>query len=80
MESKGFPALWSLEEYSFYFDLMFINNYQEQQRYIHKALDNSKVSLNIGHRVHTLVEILMKQTPQPLHHLMEEKMPLINGI
>jgi len=51
MDSKGFPALWSPEEYSFYFYLIFSNDDQAQQRYIHEALANDKVSLNIGHRV-----------------------------
>ncbi|MBU2849666.1 SIR2 family protein [Acidithiobacillus ferrivorans] len=51
MDSKGFPALWSPEEYSFYFDLIFSNDDQAQQRYIHEALANDKVSLNMGHRV-----------------------------
>lgn len=51
MDSKGFPTLWSPEEYSFYFDLIFNSDYQAQQRYIHEALANDKVSLNIGHRV-----------------------------
>lgn len=51
MDSKRFPALWSPGEYSFYFDLMFSNDGQAQQRYIRESLDNSKISLNIGHRV-----------------------------
>jgi len=51
MDSKGFPPLWSPEEYSFYFDLMFSNDDQAQQSYIHKELASDKVSLNIGHRV-----------------------------
>ncbi|MGC2048363.1 MAG: SIR2 family protein [Gallionella sp.] len=51
MDSKGFPALWSPGEYSFYFDLTFSNDGQAQQRYIRDTLDNDKVSLNIGHRV-----------------------------
>jgi hypothetical protein len=51
MDSKGFPALWSPEEYSFYFDLTFGNDDKAQQKYIHEALANEKVSLNIGHRV-----------------------------
>lgn len=51
MDSKGFPALWSPEEYSFYFDLTFGNDDKAQQIYIHEALANEKVSLNIGHRV-----------------------------
>jgi len=51
MDSKGFPSLWSQEEYSFYFDLTFGNDNKAQQQYIHQALANDKVSLNIGHRV-----------------------------
>lgn len=51
MDSKGHPALWSPEEYSFYFDLIFGVDDQAQQRYIHESLASDKVSLNIGHRV-----------------------------
>jgi hypothetical protein len=51
MDSKGFPAPWSPEEYSFYFDSIFRNDNKAQQSYIHEALANEKVSLNIGHRV-----------------------------
>jgi len=51
MDSRGFPALWSPEEYSFYFGLTFGNDDEAQQSYIHEALANEKVSLNIGHRV-----------------------------
>ncbi len=50
MESKGFPALWSSEEYSFYFDLTFGGDLAAQQKYINEALASDKVSLNIGHR------------------------------
>ncbi|MGZ5025543.1 MAG: SIR2 family NAD-dependent protein deacylase [Methylobacter sp.] len=51
MDSKGFPEIWSPEEYSFYFDLLFSDDYSLQQKYIRKVLSNDKVSLNIGHRV-----------------------------
>lgn len=51
MDSQGFPHLWSPEEYSFYFDLTFGNDYEAQRKYLLEALANSKVSLNIGHRV-----------------------------
>lgn len=51
MDSKGFPELWSAEEYSFYFKLMFGNDYEAQQKYIHDQLASEKISLNIGHRV-----------------------------
>ena len=50
MDSQGFPALWSPEEYSFYFRLTFDDDYYAQQTYIQEALSNEKVSLNIGHR------------------------------
>jgi len=51
MDSKGFPALWSAEEYSFYFDLTFKTDYSEQQKYLNAQLSADKISLNIGHRV-----------------------------
>lgn len=51
MDSKGFPVLWSPEEYPFYFDLIFGDDDQSQQRYIHETLSSNKISLNIGHRV-----------------------------
>lgn len=50
MDSQGFPALWSPEEYSFYFGLSFDDDYDAQQNYIQEALSSEKVSLNIGHR------------------------------
>lgn len=51
LDSKGFPALRSPEEYSFYYDLTFGVDYDSQQRYIGGQLDSQKISLNIGHRV-----------------------------
>ncbi|MGA9111690.1 MAG: SIR2 family NAD-dependent protein deacylase [Smithella sp.] len=51
MDSKGFPALGSSTEYSFYFDLIFGSNDIAQQEYIHSVFDSKKISLNIGHRV-----------------------------
>lgn len=51
LDSKGFPALGTSEEYSFYFDLTFGEDHLSQQRYISDQLDSKKVSLNIGHRV-----------------------------
>lgn len=50
LDSKGFPSLWSPEEYSFYFDLIFGSDYKAQQNYIHNSLSDEKISLNIGHR------------------------------
>ena len=51
LDSKGFPAVWSSEEYSFYFDLTFGDDYGSQHRYIREQFDSQKISLNIGHRV-----------------------------
>lgn len=50
MESKGFPVLWSPEEYSFYFKQTFGDDYSAQQAYLNEQLDPEKISLNIGHR------------------------------
>ena len=50
MDSKGYPALGSPEEYSFYFDLIFDGDIAAQQKYINEALASDKISLNIGHR------------------------------
>ncbi|MCP6657786.1 hypothetical protein NL521_28025, partial [Klebsiella pneumoniae] len=49
--SKGFPLKWSPEEYSFYFELVFRDDYEAQRKYLLEALASRKVSLNIGHRV-----------------------------
>jgi len=51
LDSKGFPALRTPEEYSFYFDLTFGADYGAQQKYISGQFDSQKISLNIGHRV-----------------------------
>ncbi len=51
VDSKGFPAPWSHEEYAFYFDLTFGDDYGSQHRYIREQFDSEKISLNIGHRV-----------------------------
>lgn len=51
MDSKGFPAEDSMEEYSFYFDRMFGHDAATQQRYIEKKLAKDKISVTIGHRV-----------------------------
>ena len=50
LESKGFPALWSTEEYSFYFKLTFREDYASQQKYLSTQLSPENISLNIGHR------------------------------
>lgn len=51
MDSKGFPSLWSPEEYSFYFQLLFADDYEAQQKYLREILSPQKISLNVGHRV-----------------------------
>lgn len=49
-DGKGCPEVWSSEEYSYYFDLMFGENYAAQQSYIQDALSPNKVTLTIGPR------------------------------
>jgi hypothetical protein len=51
IESKGFPAEWSSEEYSFYFELMFGNDYDAQRSYIQSQMSPDKVTITIGQRV-----------------------------
>ncbi|MEP1383930.1 MAG: SIR2 family protein [Paraglaciecola sp.] len=51
MVSKGYPDLWSDEEYSFYFELFFGSDYRKQQQYIESVLKPERISLNVGHRV-----------------------------
>ena len=50
MDSRGFPPLWDMKEYSFYFEQYFGENYLAQQTYI-KQLLTKKVTSTIGHRV-----------------------------
>lgn len=50
MDSKGYPKLWSPEEYSFFFELTFGNDYASQQRYLAEKFCEENISLNIGQR------------------------------
>ena len=50
MDSKGFPPLWSPDEYSFYFELLFGKDYAAQQKYLNRALATEKISSTVGHR------------------------------
>ncbi len=50
IDGKGFPAEWSPEEYSFYFELMFGNDYGAQRSYIQSQMSPDKVTLTIGQR------------------------------
>ena len=43
-DSQEFPALWSAEEYSFYFDLTFGKDYAAQQKYLAAKLSPQNVS------------------------------------
>lgn len=49
-DGNGCPAVWSNEEYSYYFDLMFGEDYAAQQSYIHAQMSPDKVTLTIGPR------------------------------
>lgn len=62
MDSKGFPMLWNPEEYSFYFNLIFKEDYSAQQKYLNAQLSEEKISLNIGHRVIAAL-LEMKKVP-----------------
>lgn len=50
MDSQGYPPLWDMREYSFYFEQTFGEDYAAQQRYLSEALSPETISLNIGHR------------------------------
>lgn len=50
-KSKGFPDQFDDSEYSFYFDLSFGKDPEEQRKYISEVLDSKNITLSIGHRV-----------------------------
>lgn len=50
-DGKSCPEVWSNEEYSYYFDLMFGEDYAAQQSYIQDQMSPDKVTLTIGPRV-----------------------------
>jgi len=49
-DGKGCPEVWSNEEYSYYFELMFGEDYAAQQSYIQDQMSPGKVTLTIGPR------------------------------
>jgi len=49
-DSKGAPAAFAPEEYSFFFEQAFGADYAAQQRFLLDELNPSKISLNVGHR------------------------------
>ncbi|MFI0849639.1 SIR2 family protein [Mesorhizobium sp. IMUNJ 23232] len=51
MDSRGFPALWSDEEYSTYFQKIFGDDHERQRRYLRGILSEEKVTLSVGNRV-----------------------------
>lgn len=51
MDSRGFPALWSDEEYSAYFSKIFGDDHERQRRYLRGILSEEKVTLSVGNRV-----------------------------
>lgn len=51
LDSKNFPEIWSPNEYSFYFELLFGTDYSAQRKYLAEQLSSNKISLNIGHKV-----------------------------
>lgn len=51
MDSRGFPALWSDEEYSTYFEKIFGHDKERQRDYIRRTLAEEKVTLTVGSRI-----------------------------
>ncbi len=49
-DCKGCPKVWSNEEYSYYFELIFGEDYAAQQSYIQNQMSPDKVTLTIGPR------------------------------
>ncbi len=50
-EGRGCPAAWSPAEYTYYFELLFGQDYGAQQSYIQEQMAPDKVTLTIGQRV-----------------------------
>ncbi len=51
MDSRGFPAAWSEEEYATYFEKIFGSDLERQRRYLRRILSEDKVTLTVGNRV-----------------------------
>jgi len=51
MDARGFPAQWSAEEYSGYFDKIFGADKERQRNYLLGILAEDKVTLTVGNRV-----------------------------
>lgn len=51
MDAQGFPPLGSDDEYSFYFQKLFGDDKESQQRYIKSAIGPEQVSITSGHKI-----------------------------
>jgi len=51
MASKGFPELWSENEYTTYFEKIFGDDSERQRKFLKKILSEDNVTLSIGNRV-----------------------------
>lgn len=51
LDSRGFPPLWSDDEYSNYFEKIFGDDHERQRRYLKGILSEDKVTLSVGNRV-----------------------------
>lgn len=51
MESRGFPRLWTTNEYTTYFEKLFGDDRERQRRYIRNILSEENFSLSVGNRV-----------------------------
>jgi len=51
MASKGFPELWSENEYTTYFEKIFGDNSERQRKFLKSILSEDNVTLSVGNRV-----------------------------
>lgn len=51
MDGRGFPPLWSNQEYSLYFEKIFGDDRERQRKYIKDILSEDNVRLSVGNRV-----------------------------
>ncbi|MDE0509388.1 MAG: SIR2 family protein [Gammaproteobacteria bacterium] len=51
MDSRGFPAEWSDDEYATYFEKIFGEDRERQRRYLRAMLSDERVTLSVGNRV-----------------------------
>ena len=51
MDSRGFPTLWSDDEYTSYFEKIFGTDKERQRRYLSAILSEDRVTLTVGNRV-----------------------------